>query len=87
MAQYDELRLATCRMRYMSPMEAMAGTTDTSAVHPLHWSVKMEEFKTERILAKNELTKALGQVIYLKNLAKVCIDNVGTTFVYILCHV
>ena len=72
MGQYDELRLATSRMRYMTPSELMdGGTADMSAVHPMLWAAKKEEFEGERILAKNELTRSLGQVVYLKNLAKV----------------
>ena len=81
MSQYDELRLATSRMRYMTPSELTdgGGTADTSAVHPMFWTVKKDVFESERVLAWNELTRSLGQVVYLKNLAKVrvCISSIA----------
>ncbi|CAI8043929.1 E3 ubiquitin-protein ligase SHPRH [Geodia barretti] len=70
-SQYDELRLATSRMRYMTPSEMTdGGMADASAVHPMFWTVKIDVFENERVLAGNELTRSLGQVVYLKNLAK-----------------
>ena len=67
----DELILATSRMRFMTQSEVEVGTGDMSAVHPLHWVVKKTEFEMEKSLAATELTRALGQVIYLNNLAEV----------------
>ena len=71
MSECDELRLAGTCMRYMTSEEVIAGTDDMSAVHPMCWVIKMEEFEVERTLATNELTRALGQVVYLNNLAQV----------------
>ena len=71
-SQCDELRLAGTRMRYMTFEEQLNGTNDISAVHPLQWVLKKNEFEAENVLAKTELTRALGQIIYLNNLAKVC---------------
>jgi E3 ubiquitin-protein ligase SHPRH len=62
-------------MRLMTPYETLAGTRDPSAVHPLLWPTKAEEFEGEMILATRELTRALGQVVYLKNLAKAREDS------------
>ena len=59
-------------MRYMTPSEMTdGGMADASAVHPMFWTVKIDVFENERVLAGNELTRSLGQVVYLKNLAKV----------------
>ena len=58
-------------MRYMTRLEMVQGTDDLSAVHPLGWVVRREEFETDKSLAKAELSRSLGQVLYLNNLAKV----------------
>ena len=67
----DELRLASTRMRYMTPYEMLAGTNEVSAVHVLGWDIKREQFESDKAVAKVELTRSLGQVLYLQNLAKV----------------
>ena len=70
-SECDELRLAGSRMRYMTSEELIHGTRDTSAVDPMYWMIRKEEFEVEKNTATAELTRALGQVIYLKNLAEV----------------
>ena len=67
--------MATSRMRYMTPSEVADGTADLSAVHPHLLLAKREEFETERTLARNELTRSLGQIMYLNNLAKVATES------------
>ena len=71
MSECDELRLAGTRMRYMTCVEMAHGTDDMSAVHPTCWTIRKKQFELEKALATTELTRALGQVIYLKNLAEV----------------
>ena len=75
MALYDELRLASSRMHYITPMEVELGIADPSAVHRMSWPVKKEEFVVEKTLAHNELTRSLGQIMYLNNLAEVGTDT------------
>lgn len=58
-------------MHYATGEELIDGTRDTSAVDPMCWTMKKEEFEVEKNAATAELTRALGQVIYLKNLAEV----------------
>ena len=75
MALYDELRLASSLMRYMTFTEVKEGTADPSAVNRTSWPVKKEEFEVEKTLAHNELTRSLGQIMYLNNLAEVGTDT------------
>lgn len=76
MSECDELRLAGSRMRYMTSEEVAHSTDDMSAVHPLCWIIRKDEFEVEKNVATAELTRALGQVIYLKNLAEVGVWSV-----------
>ena len=59
-------------MHFTAPDEPPATYMyDPSAVHPLAWDSKREMFELSKTVAKEELTRTLGQVLYLQNLEKV----------------
>ena len=70
-SDYDELKMASTRMRYMTQTEMTEGTSDPSAVSPLFVIVKKDDFESDGRAAAAELERCLRQVVYLNNLAKV----------------
>ena len=59
-------------MRYMTPAEIAAGVSEASAVHHWCWELKKQEFEVDGALAKEDLIRSLGQMLYLHNLVKAC---------------
>ena len=70
-------------MRYMTPAEIAAGASEASAVYPWCWELKKQEFEADGDLAKEELIRSLGQMLYLRNLAKAGVYSCDI-FVFVL---
>lgn len=64
----DELDMCTTRLRLLLPGEP--ATDNNHVIHPLQIEQQRLKFMSDRVVAQTELRKKLGQLLYLKNLAK-----------------
>ncbi|XP_069131636.1 E3 ubiquitin-protein ligase SHPRH-like isoform X2 [Argopecten irradians] len=71
----DELEMATTRLRLRLPDEDVPNTTQLNVLEPADLEQQKLKLRTEKIVATNELRKKVGQLFYLKNLAKNQVDN------------
>ncbi|XP_060077806.1 E3 ubiquitin-protein ligase SHPRH-like [Ylistrum balloti] len=73
----DELDMATTRLRLRLPDEDVPTATQLHVLEPAELEQQKIKLRTEKIVAKNELRKKIGQLFYLKNLSKNQVDNEG----------
>ncbi|XP_052087534.1 E3 ubiquitin-protein ligase SHPRH-like [Mytilus californianus] len=71
----DELEMATTRLRLRLPDEAEPTTAQMHIIEPVAIDQHRQKLKADQIVGRCELRKKLGQLLYLKNLAKTQGDN------------
>lgn len=71
---YDELAMATTRLRFMTSLEVTLGNVVPFAIHPFEANENLAVFESEKAVAKATLRKCVGQVLYLQNLEKMGLD-------------
>ncbi|XP_076076399.1 E3 ubiquitin-protein ligase SHPRH-like isoform X3 [Mytilus galloprovincialis] len=71
----DELEMATTRLRLRFPDEAEPTTAQMNIIEPVTIEQHRQKLKADQIVGRCELRKKLGQLLYLKNLAKTQGDN------------
>ncbi|XP_061176865.1 E3 ubiquitin-protein ligase SHPRH-like [Saccostrea echinata] len=74
-SSFDELSMATTRLRLRLPDEPKPDNNQLNILEPSELDQHKLKLLSEKTISENELRKKLGQLLYLQNLAKAQLSN------------
>ncbi|XP_072036001.1 LOW QUALITY PROTEIN: E3 ubiquitin-protein ligase SHPRH-like [Amphiura filiformis] len=69
-AALDELEMATMRLRLRGPDEEIDKASQPYIIEPYELDQQRQKLLNDQVVAKHEMRRKLGQLVYLENLAK-----------------